>query len=155
MLYYTWSVDCTILTSLSSIASKHACVTEGTEKKVKQLLDYLASKPNARVYFHPSKMILDIYSDASYLSEPQAKSRIAGHFFLGNIPRDKKFIMTNWDIFNVCDILKFVTCSAKEAEIGALFIKAKVRKSSASLYKNLATHNHPRSSTVTTRQQRA
>ena len=74
------------------------------------------------------KMILNIHSDALYLSEPQAKSRVTGHFFLVDIPQDNKPIMTNGNIFNVCAILKFVVRLAAEAELGALFINAKAGK---------------------------
>jgi hypothetical protein len=34
-------------------------------KKCKQLLDYLATHPNATIQFHASNMILSIHSDAS------------------------------------------------------------------------------------------
>ena len=53
-------------------------------------------------------MILNIHSDVSYLSELKAKSRVAGHFFLREIPEDGKPIMINGNIFIVCGILKFV-----------------------------------------------
>ena len=48
-LYYTHAVDCTVLTALSSIAREQACVTEATEEKLTQLLDYLMLKPNATI----------------------------------------------------------------------------------------------------------
>jgi hypothetical protein len=37
--------------------------------KTKQLYNYLAMHPNVMVRFHPSNMILNILSNASYLSE--------------------------------------------------------------------------------------
>ena len=43
-------------------------------------------------------------------------------------PQDKKNIITNGNIFNVCAILKFDVCSAAEAELDALFINAKAGK---------------------------
>ena len=36
--------------------------------------------------------------------------------------------MTNGNIFVLCGILKFVVCSAAEAELGALFHNTKARK---------------------------
>ena len=128
VLYYTHAVDCTVLTALSSIASEQACLTEATEEKVTQLLDYLALKPNTTIQFHESKMILNVHSDASYLSEPNAKSRVAGHYFLGKIPKDGRPIMTNGNIFVMCGILKFVVCLAADAELEVLFLNAKARK---------------------------
>jgi hypothetical protein len=35
--------------------------------------------------YHASDMILHIHSDASYLSENEAKSRAGGFFYMGNI----------------------------------------------------------------------
>ena len=51
--------------------------------KTKQLLDYLATHPDATVRFHPSDMILNIHSDASYLLAVNAHSRACRHFFHG------------------------------------------------------------------------
>ena len=53
------------------------------EKEVKQFLDYCETHPNAGVRFVASYMMLALHSDASYLSDPESKSRAAGHFFLG------------------------------------------------------------------------
>jgi len=98
------------------------------KKRIKQLLDYLATLPNAKVKFYASKMILNVHSDASYLSEPRAKSRVAGVYFMGDVPEDGKPILLNGNIFIVCSILKFVVASAAEAELGALFINGKETK---------------------------
>ena len=54
------------------------------------------------------KKILNIHSDALYLSEPQEKRRVVGHFFLGDLPQNGKLVMTNGNISNVWVILKFV-----------------------------------------------
>ena len=89
-------------------------------------------------------MIINIHSDALYLPEPQAKSRVAGHFFLGDIPQDNKPIITNGNIFNVCTILKFVMCSAAGAELGTLFINAKAGKIVCLILQEL---NHPQPAT--------
>ena len=80
-LFYARAVDCTILPAISSIASEQANATENTEMKIKQLLDYLATRPDAKVRFYASKMILNVHSDASYLSKPGARSRVAGVYF--------------------------------------------------------------------------
>eukprot|EP00956_Cyclotella_meneghiniana_P021659 scaffold39661_cov63-Cyclotella_meneghiniana.AAC.19 len=45
-----------------------------------QLLDYLASQEDAVITYNASEMILAAHSDASYLSEPEARSRAGGHF---------------------------------------------------------------------------
>ena len=86
------------------------------------MLDYLATLPNAKVSFYASNMVLNIHSDASYLSEFGAKSRAAGVYFMGETPQDEKPITRNGNIFVVCGMLKFVAASAAEAELGALHL---------------------------------
>ncbi len=82
ILYYTLAVNLTVLMALSNIASKQAKCTESTMKKCKQLLDYLATHPGATVHFYASNMILNIHSNASYLSKTNAHSHACGHFFM-------------------------------------------------------------------------
>ena len=128
VLYYGRAVDNTVLPGLSSIASEQASATETTKKKVQQLLDYLATHPAAKVRYYASEMILNIHSDASYLSETRARSRVAGQYFLGSIPKKDQPIALNGSIFILCGILKFVVASAAEAELGALFLNCKEGK---------------------------
>jgi hypothetical protein len=68
ILYYARAINLTVLMALSSIASKQSKGTESTMKKCKQLLNYLATHPDTTVSFYVSDMILNIHSDASYLS---------------------------------------------------------------------------------------
>jgi hypothetical protein len=51
ILYYAWAVNITILMALSSIASKQIRGMMNTMAKAKQLLDYLATLPNASIRF--------------------------------------------------------------------------------------------------------
>jgi hypothetical protein len=73
-------------------------------------------------------MILNVHSDASYLSAPKAQSRAGGCFFLGSIPRDSEQIFINGAIHITWTILKLVAASATEAELGALFLNAQEAK---------------------------
>ena len=127
-LYYGRAVDDTILPALSAIASEQSNGTRRTMEKTIQLLDYLATHPAAKVRYHASSMILNIHSDASYLSEPRARSRLAGYFFLGEVPKKGENIQMNGNIFVSCGILRIVVCSAAEAELGALFLNIKEGK---------------------------
>jgi hypothetical protein len=69
-------------------------------------------------------MILHIHSDASYISENEAKSRAGGFFYMGSSTNnDNK--LTNGEILIISKVLKHVMSSAAEAEIGAVFINAK------------------------------
>ncbi len=84
-------------------------------------MDYLAHHSEAKVHFCASDMILNIHSDASYLSEAKARSRACGHFFMGWMPKNGEPIKLN-GVFHVnTTIMRFVVASAAEAELGALY----------------------------------
>jgi hypothetical protein len=123
-LFYARALDSTMLTALSALASEQANPTEATMKKCKQFLDYAASQEEAVVTYKASDMKLAIHSDASYLSEPKARSRAGGHFFLTKKHNDTD--PDNGAILNVAQVIKSVMSSAAEAELGALFINAKL-----------------------------
>eukprot|EP00804_Cyclotella_cryptica_P000097 CCRYP_013741-RA/>CCRYP_013741-RA protein AED:0.45 eAED:0.45 QI:0/0/0/1/0/0/2/0/125 len=80
-------------------------------KQAKQFLDYTATHPDAEIRYHASDMILNVHSDASYLSVPNARSRAAGIFFLGSLPQPNKPIFLNGAIYVLCTILRFVAAS--------------------------------------------
>ena len=90
--------------------------------KTLRFLDYVATHPDAILTFSASKMVLNVYSDASYLTEPKARSRAGGHFFLSDNRNDPK---DNGAVLNIAQIIKNVMSSAAEAEIGALFINSR------------------------------
>jgi hypothetical protein len=125
ILFYARAVDMTFLVGLNTIATEQAAATGKTVQNAKDLLDYAATNPNAKIRYWASDMILQIHSDASYLSEPKAKSRASGHYFLGWLPVDGQPIKLNGAIFTLCTILKFVAASAAESELGALFLNIK------------------------------
>ena len=121
LLFYALMVDPTLLVALGAIATAQAKGTKATAKAVQQLLDYCATEPNATVQYHASDMILRIHSDASYLSEPKARSRARGYFYFGNHIDN----LHNGAILIISAILKNALASAAEAELGALFVNAK------------------------------
>jgi hypothetical protein len=67
-------------------------------------------------------MILNIHSDASYLSVSNAWSRLGGLFFLGN--KSPKHETLNRSILNVAAVIKNVVASDAETEVGACFHNA-------------------------------
>jgi len=85
-LYYARAVDPTKLMALSEISSQQSALTENTMKRVNQFLDYTWTHPDAIIRYRASDMILNVHSDASYLSAPKAHSRAGGYFFLGSLP---------------------------------------------------------------------
>ncbi len=112
----------TVLMALSTIASKQMTGTEQRMEKALQVLDYLAMHPDATIKFRASDMVMNIHSDASYLTELKARSRACGHFFMGGTPKDNKPIKLNSAFHTLCAILRFVVASAAEAELGTHFL---------------------------------
>jgi hypothetical protein len=95
-----------------------------TADKIIKLLNYCNTHRETKIRDHASDMILHIHSDASYLSENEAKSRAGGFFYRGNTTQnDKK--LTNGAILIVSKVLKHGMSSAAEAEIGTVLINAK------------------------------
>jgi hypothetical protein len=79
---------------------------------------------DAKSCYRASDMILNVYSDASYLSAPRAHSHAGVYFFLGSIPVDGNPIKLNGAIHITYTILKLVAASAAKAEVGSLFLNA-------------------------------
>jgi len=76
LLFYARMIDMTLLVAINT--------TESTMDATTQLLHYCATHPDAIVRYTASDMILQIVSDASYLSASGARSRLGGYFFLSH-----------------------------------------------------------------------
>lgn len=160
LLYYARAVDNTMLVALSAIAS--APHSEAAATAVTQLLNYAATHPDATIRYTSSDMILHVHSDASYLSEPGAKSRSGGYFYLSDklpvtattatsdmiTPSSPPTLLTlptmNGSIHTPATILRVVVASAAEAELGALYYNA---KEAAWLRTSLQDLGHPQPAT--------
>jgi hypothetical protein len=118
LLYYGRAVNPTLLAALSIISSRQPHGTKALQTACHQLLDYVATHPNAGIRFHASDMILAIHTNASYLSKPGGKSRAAGHFYLTNC-NDKDF--NNGAVLTLSSIIKHIMSSASEAKLAALY----------------------------------
>jgi hypothetical protein len=119
--WYARAVDPTIICAVNKLASRQARPTENVVKDALQLLDYVATYPDATIVYVPSDMQLQGHSDASWLSESDSRSRAAAIFFLV-----KKDSLEDPDAFNGCiecdsTIIKSIVSSAFEAEYAALF----------------------------------
>jgi hypothetical protein len=130
-----------VLMPLITLASKQAIPTKQTMEKCLQFLDYAASQEEAIIIHHPSNMKLAIHSDALYLSEPKARSRAGGHTFMAGT---EEILINNGAVFNILQIIKTVMSSAAEAELGALFINAKM---AVSMQCTLEELGHPQTRT--------
>jgi len=91
-------------------------------ERVRQFLDYAASNPDAVITLRASDMVLALHSDASYLSETNARSRAGGHFFC---TENDTFPNNNGAVLTISQIIKVVMSSAAEAELGALYINSR------------------------------
>jgi hypothetical protein len=86
VFHYARAVDPTVLMPLNDIATEQTKATKKTQASNNQLLDYLATHPDATIRYHASNMILHTHSDASYLSVSNPGSCLGGLLFLGNKP---------------------------------------------------------------------
>jgi len=120
-LFLGRAVDSTLLCPISAIASQSSKLTTDRMQHTLQLLDYLATKEDAVLSYHASDMVLAVHSDASYLSEPKARSRAGGHFFLSS---DTTIPPNNGAVLNIAHIIKNLMSSATEAELVGLYIMA-------------------------------
>ena len=125
LLYYGRAIDSTILVGLSSLAAAQALPTAYTLYLVKLLLHYAATNPDAILAYEKSEMVLAIHGDASYLSEPSARSRVGGSFFCSSNVDD---LPNNSAILNIFKVLKAVMSSAAEAKLVALYINAREQR---------------------------
>ena len=92
-------------------------------KKAQKFMDYAATHPDAVLTYRSSNMHLAVVSDASYISEPKARSRAGGHFFLAsNVP----IPANNEAVLNTANLIRTVISSAAEAEMGAIFLNAPI-----------------------------
>jgi hypothetical protein len=137
LLYDARAVDSSMLVALGTLASAQTKATTNTMKAARQRLDYAATHPRATVRFTRSDMILNIHSDASYLSESEARSRAGGIAFMSN---DKNNPPMNGAIHVHSSIMKNVVASAAEAETGALFHNA---QEACTLRQTLLEIGHP------------
>ena len=106
-----------MLMALNSLETVQTNTTIETAKQITQFLNYSATHPYAITEYRKSAMIIHIYSNASYILEPEAQNRAGGYFFLGpkyqtpiqDIPLEK-------GPFHVeCIIMRNIMASATEA----------------------------------------
>jgi hypothetical protein len=122
LLYYAQAVDSTILVSLNLLTAAQAKPTKHTVSLIKWLLDYAAKNPDAILTYKKSDMVIAVQSDASYLSEPSACSRVGSHFFCSSNVDD---LPNNGAVLNISKILKAIMSSVAKAELSTLYINAR------------------------------
>jgi hypothetical protein len=71
-----------MLLSLNALAAAQKNGTQATVQALVHFLNYCAPHPDATLRYRAKDMILHIHSDAAYLNETKARSRVGGHHFV-------------------------------------------------------------------------
>ena len=129
-LHYGHAVDNTMLVALIPLATIQTKNTDETALALTKLLNYAPTHPNATLCYVASDMILHIYSNASYGSEPKSYSIVGGLFTLTSRAADptKATISTptpNGEIHTVSNIMGNMMSSTTKDEAGGIFHNAK------------------------------
>ena len=118
-LFYARAVDPLMITAINKIGSSQADATTNVFAQIDRFIAYASRFPNSSMCIRASDMKLYCHSDASYLSEPNSRSRAGGYLFLGECkPGDTPNAAIQY--FSV--IITTVVSSATEAEYAALFM---------------------------------
>ena len=148
LLHYARAVDNTMSPALGTLAAAQTKGTQATAKAATKLLNHAATHPDAVVRFTASDMVLHVHSDASYLSESEARSRAAGFFCLSSnkdvTPPNAEPAPLNGPVHILCKIINNVMSSATEAEVAGLFLNG---QDAVMLRNTLEFLDHPQPAT--------
>ena len=122
LLGYIQGVDPTLSTAISSIAAWQANSIQAVQQDCNQLLDYFAIHPHASLKLIASDMIHAVHTDASYLSEPNSKSWVAGLFPFTHHDDPNTL---NAPILTHSSIIRHILVSTSKAELTDLFYHCK------------------------------
>jgi hypothetical protein len=125
LIYNARAVDPTLIVPLSALASQLSTSTATAINAVSHLLDYCSNHPEYTIRYFASDIQLKIHSDASYLSDPKAKSIISGYFYSDNKTDSPNKSLSNGPLLCHTTVIKHVVSSVAEAEVGALFVNSK------------------------------
>jgi hypothetical protein len=142
-LYYARAVDPTMLPTLSKLSLGQGTPTRATHDAVLHFLQYASNYPNAAITYRPSDMRIVIWSDASYLSESNARSRAGGLHYLTN-HGDPVTAPVNGVVDVINTMIPTVVSSAAEAELAGLFLNGQLGAASLTTLRDLG---YPQSST--------
>jgi len=95
-LYYSRAVDPSMLPAVSKLSSRQSKPTVEVERDANRLLGYAKRYPNAQTVIRASGMILTGHSDASYLSETNARSRAGGILYQSQSRLQQKLSMAHY-----------------------------------------------------------
>jgi hypothetical protein len=140
-LYYARAVDCTMLTTLSKLASRQSRPTTALYADVQHFLQYAATYPEASITYTASDMRLVLWSDSSYLSESNSRSRAGGHHYLSKYGNPTS-VPINGAIDSISAIIPTVVSAASEAEYAGLFLNGQAAVSTRQTLEDLGYPQH-------------
>jgi hypothetical protein len=123
LLYYGRCIDGRILTATCNLASSQSRVTAHTMAKLERLLGYVSAHRNGRKIFRPSDMVLDVLSNAFFLSRSNAMSVVGCFHHLCRVS-DPTFV--NAPISTHSDRIPVICSSVQETEYAGTFASAKI-----------------------------
>ena len=82
-------------------------------------MDYIVTQEEAVLTYNFSNVKLAVHSDTGYLSEPKARIRAWGHFFLSG---EASVLDNSGAVLNIAHIIKHVMSLTAEADLAALYI---------------------------------
>jgi len=132
-----------MLTTLNKLASRQSKPTTALYQDVQHFLQYAATYPDAAVTYGASDMRLVLWSDSSYLSESESRSRAGGHHYLTR-NGDPTATPPNGPIDSISTIIPTVVSAVSEAEYAALFLNGQAAVSTRQTLEDLG---YPQSAT--------
>ena len=141
-LWYSRVIDSTFLPAVNAINSEMVSPTQHLLRACERLLAYAASYPDNALVYRASDMILEVQSDASYLSRSRSRSVAGGLAYLGSGGATGT---PNGAVFTHSSVLDVVVASAGEAEYGAAFTIAQKAEFTRTI---LCALGHPQPATV-------
>ena len=130
-LFYARAIDSTMLAAVGTMAASLSTARwADIQPRIAHFLDYAATHPDAQLVYRHSDMHLWSHTDASYLTEPKARSRAGGYHFFSDKPLlplrpDSPAPMHNHPVLVVCKMIERVMSSTQEAETGGGYINAR------------------------------
>jgi hypothetical protein len=130
LMYYGRCVDSRLLTATCALACELANATLDTLHRLDRLLGYAPAHRNGHRLYYASDMILEIFSDASYLSRPRARSVAGSYHHLTRAPAPgftyDPLAFINGTISCHSTQIPVVCSAVQESEYAGLFAAAKI-----------------------------
>jgi len=125
-LYYSRAVDPLMITAINKIGSRQAGADVSILPDIERFFQYAARWHSNVMRIHASDMILNVHSDASYLSETKARSRAGAFMCMGTELHGAR---PNAPVLYLSVIISTIVDSATAAEYTAAFIAAQAATS--------------------------